>query len=134
MTGLMDNFDFIRNINKDAERTLAGILSEDVKRFGLKSKEKQILDNLLVPRDLEEVWPAGHYDIPVTGDWTRDEIDRVTKMIDSLVAKNTYRVIINHSGMEYQCDIPVIDTRKGASSTNHEALQRNIASIVKIFL
>ena len=38
----------------------------------------------LVPRDLEEVWPAGHYDIPVTGDWTRDEINRVTKMIDAL--------------------------------------------------
>lgn len=84
----------------------------------------------LVPRDLEEVWPAGHYDIPVTGDWTRDEIDRVTKMIDSLVAKNTYRVIINHSGMEYQCDIPVIDTRKGASSTNHEALQRLEQSVL----
>ena len=28
----------------------------------------------LVPRDLEEVWPAGHYDIPVTGDWTLDEM------------------------------------------------------------
>ena len=32
----------------------------------------------LVPRDLEEVWPAGHYDIPVTGDWTLDERKRVT--------------------------------------------------------
>ena len=53
MIGLMDNFDFIKNINKDAERALADILSEDVKRFSLKNKEKQILDNSVVPTDLD---------------------------------------------------------------------------------
>ena len=78
----------------------------------------------LVPRDLEEVWPAGHYDIPVTGDWTQDEINRVTGMLDSLVSKNKYRVIINHSGLEYSSSIEVIDTRQGSSATSHEALDR----------
>jgi archaeosine synthase len=78
----------------------------------------------LVPRDLEEVWPAGHYDIPVTGDWTRDEINRVTNMIDALVAKNQYRVIINHSGLEYSCEVPVIDTRQGSSATSQDSLGR----------
>ena len=39
----------------------------------------------LVPRDLEEVWPASHYDIPVTGEWSLDEIDRTQKMLESLV-------------------------------------------------
>ena len=78
----------------------------------------------LVPRDLEEVWPAGHYDIPVTGNWTADEVNRVSQMIDSLVARNNYRLIINHSGMDYQCDTPVIDTRQGSSGTNREALER----------
>ncbi len=53
MIGLMDNIDFIKNINKDAERVLADILSEGVKKFGLKSKEKQILDNSLIPRNLD---------------------------------------------------------------------------------
>ena len=77
----------------------------------------------LVPRDLEEVWPAGHYDIPVTGDWTLDEIERVTNMLDSLVERNNYRVIINHSGFEYSSSVPVIDTRKGKSATNHAALE-----------
>ena len=57
----------------------------------------------LVPRDLEEVWPAGHYDIPVTGDLTQDESTRVTKMLDAIIAKNNYRVVINHSGFDYQC-------------------------------
>ena len=78
----------------------------------------------LVPRDLEEVWPAGHYDIPVTGDWTQDEVIRVTQMIDSLVARNQYRVIINHSGMKYESEVPVIDTRLGDSATSSSALDR----------
>jgi len=78
----------------------------------------------LVPRDLEEVWPARHYDIPVTGDWTRDEINRVTNMLDALVAKNQYRVIINHSGLEYSCEVPVLDTRQGSPATSQDALER----------
>jgi archaeosine synthase len=78
----------------------------------------------LVPRDLEEVWPAGHYDIPVTGDWTTDERIRVTKMIDALVSRNNYRLIINHSGMDYHSETPVIDTRQGDSATYHAALDR----------
>ena len=78
----------------------------------------------LVPRDLEQTWPAGYYDIPVTGDWTQDEINRVTQMLDSLVERNNYRLIINHSGMEYKCETPLIDTRQGGSATNQEALER----------
>ncbi|MEM4679171.1 MAG: DUF5591 domain-containing protein, partial [Candidatus Jordarchaeales archaeon] len=31
----------------------------------------------LVPRELEEVYPAAHYDVPVTGDWDQEEI-RIT--------------------------------------------------------
>ncbi|DAC09139.1 MAG TPA: hypothetical protein D7H88_01905, partial [Candidatus Poseidoniales archaeon] len=34
----------------------------------------------LVPRDLEDVWPASNYDVPVTGDWTADELARVRRM------------------------------------------------------
>ena len=78
----------------------------------------------LVPRDLEQTWPAGYYDIPVTGDWTQDEIIRVTQMLDSLVERNKYRLIINHSGMTYNCETPLIDTRQGSSATNKEALER----------
>ena len=78
----------------------------------------------IVPRDLEEVWPAGHYDIPVTGDWTNDEVERVTMMLDSLISRSNYRVIINHSGLDYKSSIPVIDTRCGQSATNNEALGR----------
>ena len=48
----------------------------------------------LVPRDLEDVWPAGFYDIPVTGDWTQDERDRVQSMVESFVKRHNYSFIV----------------------------------------
>ena len=79
----------------------------------------------LVPRDLEDVWPAGFYDIPVTGDWTGDELHRVQSMVESLIERHDYRCIINHSGIDLNIDtIEVIDTRQGESSGSRNALQR----------
>ncbi|MCS5533857.1 MAG: DUF5591 domain-containing protein [Candidatus Poseidoniaceae archaeon] len=79
----------------------------------------------LVPRDLEEVWPAAHYDVPVTGDWSRDEILRIEKMITALLENHSYKRIINHSGMDLSfVDIEVIDTRQGQSAGAYEVLQR----------
>ena len=79
----------------------------------------------LVPRDLEDVWPAGFYDIPVTGDWTTDELHRVQSMVESLIERHEYRCIINHSGIDLSIDnIEIIDTRQGESSGSRNALQR----------
>ena len=35
----------------------------------------------LVPRELEDFWPAAHYDIPVTGDWDVDELLVIWEMV-----------------------------------------------------
>ena len=79
----------------------------------------------LVPRDLEEVWPAGHYDVPVTGDWTGDELSRIRRMFQSLVERHNYQRIINHSGIDFShSSIGITDTRKGDSAGSHEALER----------
>ncbi len=79
----------------------------------------------LVPRDLEDVWPAAFYDIPVTGDWTGDELERIQSMTQSLVQRHNYRCVINHSGVEIDLDgIEVIDTRQGESSGARTSLQR----------
>ena len=79
----------------------------------------------IVPRDLEDVWPAGFYDIPVTGDWTQDELSRIHSMIESLVEHHNYQCIVNHSGLDIHIDgIDVIDTRKGDSSGSSESLKR----------
>ena len=71
----------------------------------------------LVPRELEEQWPAAHYDVPVTGDWDDDELATIRRMVGNLVEKVGYKNVINHSGIEF--DFETTDTRPegvGASS------------------
>ena len=78
----------------------------------------------LVPRDLEETWPASHYDIPVTGEWSLDEISRTRNMLMSLLEKNNYHTVINHSSMSFDLEgITYFETRAGNSATSREALE-----------
>ena len=84
----------------------------------------------IVPRDLEEIWPAAHYDVPVTGDWSGDEVNRINRMFTAFIARNSYEVIINHSGMTLpDVGIEVIDTRQGKSAGNREALDALSAAV-----
>ena len=50
----------------------------------------------LVPRELEDVPPARHYDIPVTGDWEESERAIVRNALAHLRASGTYRSVIVH--------------------------------------
>ena len=50
----------------------------------------------LVPRELEDVPPARHYDIPVTGDWTEDERTLVLAALDHLLREGPYRSAVVH--------------------------------------
>ena len=84
----------------------------------------------LVPRDLEAVWPAGRYDIPVTGDWNLQEVERVKSMINALISRNKYRVIINHSSIEIDTQIPVINTRLDDRATSDRALSRLKSAVI----
>ncbi len=91
----------------------------------------------LVPRSLEDLWPAAHYDIPVTGDWDSDEIYTIHQMIQSLVDRLGYQIIINHSGIDLSPingDFELIDTRQGSTAGSSEALDRlesTISDVVK---
>ena len=77
----------------------------------------------LVPRELEDIWPASNYDIPVTGDWDIDELKIIREMISNLTKRLDYSRIINHSGVYLDInDIDVIDTRKGHSAGSSDAL------------
>jgi len=79
----------------------------------------------LVPRDLEDVWPAANYDVPVTGDWSSDELARVDRMLRSMVERFGYKRIINHTNMNLDfLDIDVVDTRQGQGATHFDALGR----------
>jgi len=79
----------------------------------------------LVPRDLEDLWPAAHYDIPVTGDWDEDELSIIRRMLSRLVERIGYSNIVNHSGIEVKIGgIEVIDTRRGERAGSRESLER----------
>src|SRR5208282_4878459 len=68
----------------------------------------------LVPRELEDVPPARHYDIPVTGDWEESERAYVRTALAHLRASGNYRSIVVHlDPREYSflaSDLPTSET------------------------
>jgi archaeosine synthase len=50
----------------------------------------------LVPRELELVYPASSYDIPVTGFWDEDEKKMIRTLLKSYLKNNKYDKIIVH--------------------------------------
>ena len=50
----------------------------------------------LVPRELELVYPAQHYDIPVTGHWYEDEKKMIDLLLKDYLAINKYEHVIVH--------------------------------------
>jgi archaeosine synthase alpha-subunit len=50
----------------------------------------------LVPRELEDVYPARHYDIPVTGEWDEDERQAVLRALDVFLQRGAYTQVIAH--------------------------------------
>lgn len=50
----------------------------------------------LVPRELEGVYPAAHYDVPVTGYWDREELHIVSQVIARYLESHPYRRVIAH--------------------------------------
>ncbi len=50
----------------------------------------------LVPRELECVYPAGHYDVPVTGYWDAEECAVIAGILARYFDRHRYRRIIAH--------------------------------------
>jgi archaeosine synthase alpha-subunit len=50
----------------------------------------------LVPRELEDVYPARHYDIPVTGEWAEDERQAVRNALEVFLQRGAYTQVIAH--------------------------------------
>jgi len=50
-----------------------------------------------VPMELEDLYPASHYDIPVTGEWFPEEIQRTREIVLSILERGHYdRVVSFH--------------------------------------
>ena len=50
----------------------------------------------LVPRDVELVYPAAHYDVPVTGYWDHEERYQIADTLAKYLMKHPYRRVIAH--------------------------------------
>jgi archaeosine synthase len=50
----------------------------------------------LVPRELETIYPAGHYDVPVTGYWDAEECAIIAGVLERYFRNHQYRRIIAH--------------------------------------
>jgi archaeosine synthase len=71
--------------------------------FGLESRVAEVILTSplgLVPRELERIYPAGQYDIPVTGDWDAEEIEIGASALATHLSKfsNSSVVIAHVSG------------------------------------
>lgn len=50
----------------------------------------------IVPRELERVYPAAQYDLPVTGHWDEDEKLMIREALTALLARSRYDAIVVH--------------------------------------
>ncbi|MFZ0698873.1 MAG: DUF5591 domain-containing protein [Thermoplasmata archaeon] len=68
---------------------------------GLRSLERVHVVSLsspvgVVPRELEDVYPARQYDIPVTGEWSEAERQPIQEGLRHLLGQGRYRAIVAH--------------------------------------
>lgn len=80
----------------------------------------------MVPRELELFYPAAHYDIPVTGDWDREEVYMIQEMLRKASRFGFHR-IISHLGSESEIvadAIGCVDTSQGHAPTAEGSLDR----------
>jgi archaeosine synthase alpha-subunit len=76
-------------------------LSQSHRRFqmaiGNRAHELIVTSPLgLVPRELETVYPAMHYDVPVTGYWDAEECAYISDILTRYFRKHQYRRVIAH--------------------------------------
>ncbi len=86
----------------------------------------------LVPRELERAYPAAHYDIPVTGDWSRDEAAMVVDAVRALLAANPYDAVVAHLASEAPIvreAVPGAVFTADGRTTSEEALSRLTAAL-----
>jgi len=69
----------------------------------------------LVPRELETFYPCAHYDIPVSGEWTLEEVEMISGMLKEYVQDNGYDHVVSHinDGGQLTGDVEAIDTSMG---------------------
>ncbi|MFQ6105953.1 MAG: DUF5591 domain-containing protein [Candidatus Hydrothermarchaeaceae archaeon] len=84
----------------------------------------------LVPRELEEVYPASHYDIPVTGHWSKNERAVALELLRDYISKSSAEVVGHVDGAcrEICSDVGVELTEENIlSNTSLRDLERVVS-------
>ncbi len=93
----------------------------------------------LVPRELERFYPASAYDIPVTGDWSRDEAAIVAEDLRAFASANRYDAIVAHLGPERRIVLEALpgvltpSEERPTSETALAALARTLSDVASPF-
>ena len=91
----------------------------------------------IVPRELDAMYPANSYDIPVTGEWKLEEKQFIRQMVGDLISQG-YDKVVCHLGNDYElvggladdmvCTVLDDDTTSFASLEN---LDRTLREVTK---
>ncbi len=113
--------------------------------YGMESRVAQVILTSplgLVPRELERIYPAGQYDIPVTGDWDTEEIEiGANALVTHLKKFSDSSVVIAHvSGgyldivraAESKIEQSLIYTTPEARATSRESLAALEEALVEL--
>ncbi|MCD6503359.1 MAG: DUF5591 domain-containing protein [Euryarchaeota archaeon] len=85
-----------------------------------------------VPRELEYVYPAQNYDVPVTGSWSYEEIRVIIDSIKSIINKGRYRAIIAHVPEDYEFLSELGDVLFTAPQGKKITSKESLESLVKV--
>jgi archaeosine synthase len=88
----------------------------------------------LVPRELENVYPAAHYDVPVTGYWSREEKEIAGGLLADYIKKADAAIIahVDDAYREICKDLDICLTKENIlSKASLQDLEDKISSILK---
>ena len=98
----------------------------------------------IVPRELEGIYPAKFYDIPVAGKWNKEEIEVTSSLLLDILSKYDYdTIIINHTHgdgyndiierIERKVSFKIISTSKENPVTSKESLAKLTTTLKNVF-
>ncbi|MEE8168516.1 MAG: DUF5591 domain-containing protein [Candidatus Hydrothermarchaeales archaeon] len=87
----------------------------------------------LVPRELENLYPAAHYDVPVTGHWSGEEKEIAINLLSSYMKKAEAPALAHVEGAyrEICGSLSIPMTAGGLNKSTLEELQRKIYDALK---
>ncbi len=99
---------------------------EAVRNSGIASSVQEVIVTSplgIVPRELETVYPAQQYDIPVTGHWDEDEKNIIKHMLGWLLSTRKYSRIVAHVDDEWEFLREILE-KAGAVHTGGESVTK----------